>query len=67
MTNDAKDECRIEHAQVCVRCDAIQIEKQGGLRGQICGKCSEELKELFKHWKKHGLYAKEGNYDQAEG
>ena len=52
-----KDKYRIEHAQVCIRCEKITIEKRGGLRFQVCGSCHEQLKEMGKHWKEHGLYA----------
>ena len=54
---DKTDPCRIEHAQICIRCESITVEKRGGLRGQICAKCHDELKEMFNHWKEHGLYA----------
>ena len=54
---DEIDECRIEHAQICIRCEKITAEKRGGLRGQICSECHDQLKEMFKHWEEHGLYA----------
>jgi len=53
----SKDKCRIENADICMRCnEAWETRKNNGLKWIVCQKCSNTLKELLEHYKKHGFY-----------
>jgi hypothetical protein len=49
-------DCRIYHAQICIRCEKVEETKRGGLQGFYCSDCYNTMKEKFEHWKEHGLY-----------
>ena len=48
---------KIFNAQVCVRCEAVEVAKcRIGFRGMVCGKCADYLKVQFAEWDKTGIY-----------
>jgi hypothetical protein len=51
-----KDKCRIENADICMRCNQMNLVGVKGIGWYICAKCAKELMELRKHFEKYGLY-----------
>lgn len=51
-----KDKYRINHAEICIRCEKVNIRKSGKIRGCLCPRCWNELQELFDNWNTNGLY-----------
>jgi len=47
---------RVNNANICIRCENVEVLERGGYQGCICAKCHKELQELYEHYKKHGLY-----------
>ena len=52
-----KDNLRIEHADICIRCQSVKETAQHNyLRWCVCGECSKKLKEILKGYEENGLY-----------
>lgn len=52
-------DCRIKHAQICVRCDRVIEETALGLRYHLCDDCRTKLHLQLEGWKQNGLYLME--------
>ncbi len=50
-------DCKFKDVDMCMRCTrAWETPKGNGIRWAICKECAKELRNLMKHYNKHGVY-----------
>ena len=51
------DKYNIKDADLCMRCDNVNVKPNGyGRKWYICKECTEELKRKMKHYDEYGLF-----------
>ena len=61
-----EDPCRIKHAEICIRCDEIQVRDLSGIRWYVCSKCAKKMADDRNYWEKYGLYAEKKDSTNAK-